>query len=138
MLIAEVYSDVDDVMRYYGNDTVPLADFPFNFFILDSLMNRSAVTGESLKETVNLWLDNLPPNKWPNWVVSLHSLLYPCFFLQVGVIYAVSELVMLLTVTGTIAYKSINMSVQQWIRYPISITRVLKQNTVQYKTVNHW
>ncbi|KAK4303292.1 hypothetical protein Pmani_024677 [Petrolisthes manimaculis] len=73
VLITEVYTAVEDVMRYYGNDTVPLADFSFNYFLQDSLMNRSELTGDSLKQTVNLWLDNLPPNKWPNWVLGNHD-----------------------------------------------------------------
>lgn len=113
-----------EVMRYYGNDTVPLANFPFNFFLMDSLMNRTVVTGESLKETVSLWLDNLPPNKWPNWVVSLHSL---SMFLTAGwcnLQYSVRELVMLLGMTGIIVYKSISMNIKQWIR----ISKIHHQN----------
>lgn len=70
VMMVEVYDDVEMVMKYYGNDTVPLADFPFNFFLLDNLQNRSLLTGESIKNTISLWLEHMPEGKWANWVVS--------------------------------------------------------------------
>ncbi|XP_069956904.1 maltase A3 isoform X3 [Cherax quadricarinatus] len=74
VMMVEVYEDgADSVMKYYGNDTVPLADFPFNFFLIDNLQNRSYLTGETLKSTIGLWLDNMPEGKWPNWVLGNHD-----------------------------------------------------------------
>ena len=74
-MMVEVFADtVEEVMKYYGSDEVPLADFPFNFFLIDNLHKREDLSGESLKTTVSLWLDNLPAGKWPNWVVSKLSL----------------------------------------------------------------
>lgn len=73
--MVEVFADtVEEVMKYYGSDEVPLADFPFNFFLIDNFRGREDLSGESLMATVSLWLDNLPTGKWPNWVVSILSL----------------------------------------------------------------
>ncbi|XP_045612300.1 maltase A3 isoform X2 [Procambarus clarkii] len=74
VMMVEVYSgDVETVMKYYGNDTVPLADFPFNFFLIDNLQNRSQLTGKTLKSIISLWIDNLPEGKWANWVLGNHD-----------------------------------------------------------------
>ncbi|KAK7076943.1 hypothetical protein SK128_021886 [Halocaridina rubra] len=74
LMMVEVYDDnVEEVMKYYGNDTVPLADFPFNFFMIDRLHNRSDLTGESIKATIDLWMDHMPEGKWPNWVLGNHD-----------------------------------------------------------------
>lgn len=73
VLMVEVYSKVEDVMKYYGNETAPLADFPFNFFMLEALTNRSTLTGYAIKDTISLWLDNMPEGKWPNWVLGNHD-----------------------------------------------------------------
>ncbi|XP_042865643.1 maltase A1-like [Penaeus japonicus] len=74
VMMVEVYDDnIDEVMKYYGNDTVPLADFPFNFLLIDSFRNRSDLSGVALKDALDLWLDNLPEGKWPNWVLGNHD-----------------------------------------------------------------
>ncbi|KAK8395419.1 hypothetical protein O3P69_006219 [Scylla paramamosain] len=73
VLMVEVYSEVEDVMKYYGNQSVPLAHFPFNFFMLEALNNRSTLNGYALKDTISLWLDYMPEGKWPNWVLGNHD-----------------------------------------------------------------
>ena len=79
-MMVEVFDDnINTLMKYYGNDTVPLGDFPFNFPMIDALNNRSDLTGESLKSVVDLWLDNMPDGKWPNWVVSFSVISLNCF-----------------------------------------------------------
>ncbi|XP_047740848.1 alpha-glucosidase [Hyalella azteca] len=65
--------EIDLVMKYYGTEEEPIADFPFNFNFIDNFHNRSDVTGFSLKFTVTEWLDNLPAGKWPNWVLGNHD-----------------------------------------------------------------
>lgn len=72
--MVEVFGDtVEEVMNYYGTEEDPLADFPFNFQLIDNLESRKRLDGESLKATVSLWLDNLPAGKWPNWVLGNHD-----------------------------------------------------------------
>ena len=73
-MIAEVYDgDVREVMKYYGDSNESLADFPFNFYMITELPTRAHLSGHSLKETINLWMDNMPDGKWSNWVVSCYS-----------------------------------------------------------------
>ncbi|XP_076066768.1 maltase A3-like isoform X2 [Oratosquilla oratoria] len=74
LLIVQVYNkDIQDVVKYYGSDTDPLADFPFNFRIIKKLHNRSDVTGTRLMKIIDEWFDNLPEGKWPNWVLGSHD-----------------------------------------------------------------
>ncbi|XP_042857796.1 maltase A3-like isoform X2 [Penaeus japonicus] len=73
-MIIEVFGEeIDEVMKYYGNDTVPLADFPFNFLLIEHLRSRGDLTGFALKDTIDLWMDNMPEGKWPNWVLGNHD-----------------------------------------------------------------
>ncbi|XP_068234691.1 probable maltase isoform X2 [Palaemon carinicauda] len=75
LMMVEVYEgqDLGTLMKYYGNETDPLADFPFNFLMIEGLHNRTELTGFSLKSAVTLWLDNMPSGKWPNWVLGNHD-----------------------------------------------------------------
>lgn len=74
--MVEVFGDsVEEVMKYYGTEENPLADFPFNFQLIEKIENRGELDGELLKATISLWLDNLPAGKWPNWVVSMQKIL---------------------------------------------------------------
>ena len=66
------FEDMDSVMAYYGTEEEPLADFPFNFNLIDGFSNRSELTGSTLEFAINKWLDNMPDGKWANWVVSLY------------------------------------------------------------------
>ncbi|XP_042871777.1 maltase A2-like [Penaeus japonicus] len=72
-LMAEVYADVNETMKYYGNETHPLADFPFNFRLIDSFQSRDNLTGESVKAVIDEWMLSLPEGKWPNWVIGNHD-----------------------------------------------------------------
>ncbi|XP_068082069.1 maltase 1-like [Anabrus simplex] len=65
LMMAEVYDSVENTMKFYGDEKHPLADFPFNFLLITQLNNHS--TAEDVMETVNMWLSNVPPNKWSNW-----------------------------------------------------------------------
>ncbi|XP_069978318.1 maltase A3-like [Penaeus vannamei] len=72
-LMVEVYADINETMKYYGNETHPLADFPFNFQLLDSFQGRDNFTGESVMAVIDEWMTNLPEGKWPNWVIGNHD-----------------------------------------------------------------
>lgn len=74
VMMVEVYDDdIAQVMNYYGNDSVPLADFPFNFLLIDRFHNRSDLSGAAIKDALDLWMDNMPEGKWPNWVLGNHD-----------------------------------------------------------------
>ncbi|KAK7076941.1 hypothetical protein SK128_021884 [Halocaridina rubra] len=60
-------------MEYYGNETFPLAHFPFNFLIIGILHNRTDFTGNNIKYAIDQWMDNMPEGMWPNWVLGNHD-----------------------------------------------------------------
>ncbi|XP_019371889.1 PREDICTED: neutral and basic amino acid transport protein rBAT [Gavialis gangeticus] len=57
--------NIEETMMYYGTSFVREADFPFNFY----LINMKNLSGNSIFETVSLWMNNMPKGKWPNWAV---------------------------------------------------------------------
>lgn len=66
--MVECYSPLNKIMGYYGNETIAGANFPFNFLLIQDLNQQSdAYTVSSI---IKSWLENMPKNRWPNWVVS--------------------------------------------------------------------
>uniref|UniRef100_A0A8D2M5X9 Amino acid transporter heavy chain SLC3A1 n=1 Tax=Zonotrichia albicollis TaxID=44394 RepID=A0A8D2M5X9_ZONAL len=57
--------DIEATMMYYGTTFIQEADFPFNF----NLINMKNLSGNSVSEAVNSWMQNMPAGKWPNWAV---------------------------------------------------------------------
>ncbi|KAL7638994.1 UNVERIFIED_CONTAM: hypothetical protein RMT77_010528 [Armadillidium vulgare] len=101
----EVYDeDVKEIMKFYGNETNPVSDFPFNFFFINKLSGRSDVTGTRLKSIVDLWLDNMPKGKWPNWVLGNHDRNRVASRFGTDLIDALNMLVLLLPGTGVSYY----------------------------------
>jgi alpha-glucosidase len=68
LLLAEVYDSDENTMKYYGEGDQPLADFPFNFLLVNEL--GSQPTASKLKELVERWMIAMPSGACPNWVVS--------------------------------------------------------------------
>ncbi|RXG54393.1 Maltase 2, partial [Armadillidium vulgare] len=74
VMIVEVYEDdIDQLMKYYGTETDPLADFPFNFSLITNFGSRSDVTGTNLRANVEQWIKNMPKGMWPNWTLGNHD-----------------------------------------------------------------
>ncbi|XP_026808060.1 maltase 2-like isoform X1 [Rhopalosiphum maidis] len=70
LLLTEAYAPINYTMMYYSQQT-HRAHMPFNFnFILYLNKTSSAV---DIKNTINLWLDNMPPGEWANWVLGNHD-----------------------------------------------------------------
>jgi alpha-glucosidase len=65
--MTESYSDVNFVVRYYGNGTHEGAQMPFNFELMNQL--TSASTAPQYVTAINTWLDKMPANHSANWVV---------------------------------------------------------------------
>ncbi|TFK01648.1 coiled-coil domain-containing protein 102A [Platysternon megacephalum] len=57
--------NIEATMMYYGTSFIQESDFPFNFY----LINMENLSGNSIFETVSLWMKNMPKGKWPNWAV---------------------------------------------------------------------
>ncbi|NXR80166.1 SLC31 protein, partial [Pycnonotus jocosus] len=61
--------DIEATMTYYGTTFIQEADFPFNF----NLINLKNLSGNSIFEAVDSWMQNMPAGKWPNWAVGSPS-----------------------------------------------------------------
>uniref|UniRef100_A0A8D0GD98 Amino acid transporter heavy chain SLC3A1 n=1 Tax=Sphenodon punctatus TaxID=8508 RepID=A0A8D0GD98_SPHPU len=56
--------NIEATMMYYGTSFIQEAYFPFNFYLL----NMENLSGNSIFETVSLWMKNMPKGKWPSWM----------------------------------------------------------------------
>lgn len=65
-MTTESYSTYKILMEYYGNSTSPGAHIPFNFGLLISSKKRMV---ESIEQSISIWLNGMPENTVPNWVV---------------------------------------------------------------------
>lgn len=72
LMVTESYDarEVEKTMMYYSTPLTKESDFPFNFYLLDLPQNY---TGFWVKQLVDLWMANMPREKWANWVVSVQS-----------------------------------------------------------------
>lgn len=68
-MITETYTNIQNTMRFYGNETNLGAHLPFNFGLICSLNDQSNAT--NFNDAVHNWLDNMPKGKWANWVVNI-------------------------------------------------------------------
>ncbi|XP_069688710.1 maltase 2-like isoform X2 [Periplaneta americana] len=71
LMMAEVYDSVEKTMQYYGDRHRPLADFPFNFYLMTNISRESSPY--DIKNTIELWMSNMPETKWANWVLGNHD-----------------------------------------------------------------
>ncbi|KAH8316609.1 hypothetical protein KR067_011746 [Drosophila pandora] len=71
ILMAETYSPIDIVMKYYGNGTAEGAQLPFNFLLISELSNSS--NAHNYEDTVMKWLQNMPEGRTANWVLGNHD-----------------------------------------------------------------
>jgi len=71
VMITEAYTDLENTMKYYGNDTKPGAHLPFNFGLISNLNDHSKAV--DFHNTVHGWLDNMPKGKRANWVIGNHD-----------------------------------------------------------------
>lgn len=69
-MLAEAYASVNYTMMYYSQEA-PRAHMPFNFNFITNLNKTSSAI--DVKNTINMWLDNMPRGQWANWVVSTYS-----------------------------------------------------------------
>jgi hypothetical protein len=65
VMMLEVWNPIEEVMNYYRN----VSDFPFNFRFLTTMNANS--NGRDAENAINGWVDNIPDDGWPNWVVGV-------------------------------------------------------------------
>lgn len=68
-LFLEVYTDLNNTMKYYGKGNASLM-LPFNFELLVHANQSSR--SDWIKEIIDSWLDGMPDDGVANWVVSGH------------------------------------------------------------------
>lgn len=68
VMLTESYSSIDVVMKYYGDGSREGSHIPFNFFFIEQINNNS--NANDYKTTIDYWMNNMPANRIPNWVVS--------------------------------------------------------------------
>src|SRR3954454_19250300 len=67
MLCGEVQGKTDRIGHFYGNDR-PRLHLPLNFALLDAEWD-----GLSLQAQIDAYLNALPKQAWPNWVIGGHD-----------------------------------------------------------------
>jgi alpha-glucosidase len=92
-MVAEIYTNVNETMKYYESG----ADMPFNFNLLSENLNDCG--GTCFHKIINGWLEAMPRDKWPNYVLGNHDKLRVSG--RKGSEYVDGLNVMLLTLPGT-------------------------------------
>ncbi len=93
VLIGEIYLPVPQLVKYYGTNDDG-ADMPFNFQLLRTAWNASAIA-----RMIREYDSALPEHAWPNWVLGNHD--NPRVASRVGTAQARVAAVLLLTLRGT-------------------------------------
>lgn len=93
VLIGEIYLPVNQLVDYYGFDQQG-AHLPLNFQLLVEEWNA-----QKIYKGINEYEGSLPPDAWPNWVLSNHD--RPRVISRIGIGQARIAALLLLTLRGT-------------------------------------
>lgn len=72
-MLAEAYASINYTMMYYSGET-RRTHMPFNFNFITYLNKTSSAA--DIRDSIYLWLDNMPRGQWANWVVSIYIYIY--------------------------------------------------------------
>ncbi|KAH8390165.1 hypothetical protein KR200_008418, partial [Drosophila serrata] len=72
VLLIETYSPAWFTMQFYGNRSREGAHLPFNFNLI-TVMEEKGLSAANVKEAIDLWLNNMPAGRTPNWVLGNHD-----------------------------------------------------------------
>ncbi|XP_043654677.1 maltase A3 [Drosophila teissieri] len=72
VLLIETYSPAWFTMQFYGNRSTEGAHLPFNFNLI-TVMEQKGVSASNVQEAIDLWLNNMPAGRTPNWVLGNHD-----------------------------------------------------------------
>lgn len=67
-MVTEAYTNVENIVKYFGTPTNPGAHMPFNFLMIIEVNKES--NASRLRDVIQSWYDNMPEHGWANWVVS--------------------------------------------------------------------
>lgn len=71
ILMTESYSAVEEIMKFYGSSTLPGAQLPFNFQMINVLNANSK--SKDFVDMIENWLKAVPEGKVTNWVIGNHD-----------------------------------------------------------------
>ncbi|XP_058460534.1 maltase A3-like [Malaya genurostris] len=72
IIMTESYSNIDIVMKYYGNATVPGSHIPFNFRFITDLGKDSST--QDIENAIKYWINHMPNDgAVANWVLGNHD-----------------------------------------------------------------
>lgn len=94
LLIGEIYLPVERLMSYYGKSGTEGVHLPFNFQLLQAVWEP-----RRLASMIAEYEAALPPEGWPNWVLSNHD--QPRIAARIGEAQARVAAMLLLTLRGT-------------------------------------
>ncbi|XP_034651351.1 maltase A1 isoform X7 [Drosophila subobscura] len=72
VLLIETYTAAWFTMQFYGNRTTEGAHLPFNFNLI-TVIDQKGLSAQSVQEAIDLWLQNMPAGRTPNWVLGNHD-----------------------------------------------------------------
>lgn len=71
LMMTEAYADLDQTLKWYGEEKKRGSHIPFNFALIAGLDRESKAS--DFKEAVDSWLDNMPGFARANWVLGNHD-----------------------------------------------------------------
>nr|WEY18728.1 maltase A3-like protein [Bactericera cockerelli] len=71
VFLAEAYSPLDILVKFYGNATRRGAHFPFNFLPINYLNRQS--NARDFARVILKWENSKPASAWSNWVMGNHD-----------------------------------------------------------------
>ncbi|EDW74208.2 maltase A8 [Drosophila willistoni] len=72
VLLIETYAPAWFTMQFYGNRTTNGAHLPFNFNLI-TVMEQNEFSAKNVQLAIDLWLNNMPAGRTPNWVLGNHD-----------------------------------------------------------------
>jgi alpha-glucosidase len=71
LMVEATIPTLEGLFEYYGNDSHPIAHFPFNFEFINRI--KPGFNGTDIIGVVDEWFAKMPPGKTANWLVGNHD-----------------------------------------------------------------
>ncbi|XP_055594039.1 maltase 1-like [Uranotaenia lowii] len=70
-MMTEAYTSLENLMKWFGNDTHRGSHMPFNFDFITTITNETRA--EEYKRLIDDWIEAMPEYGSPNWVLGNHD-----------------------------------------------------------------
>ncbi|XP_065203800.1 maltase 2-like [Planococcus citri] len=64
---------MENMMKFYGNKSHPIAHIPLNYVLLNAHALNDASSAEDYQNSINTWMENMPQGEHPNWMFGNHD-----------------------------------------------------------------